>query len=379
MKKTLIAAAVMAASGVAFAASNVTLYGVLDGGVQLSKTKGSANVVSFDSGNFMGSRWGIKGVEDLGNGNAIGFQLEQGFNMDSGNASASSRAFHRISRLYVKGSWGEFGFGRFGSLSSGTGPYSMLDSWGGSLLATSFGSTNAWDVIAGNTGRVNNALVYVSPSFAGFKLSAMYSNGVDDDTAKWADNQHYYGIGASYAAGGLKSSLIFDVRDNKGKANSYTITEKVGTADVDIANNVKKAIYSVNYGLSYNFGPITPQFGYTFTTQDDVASQHTFGLSATAPVAGGEAALGARYVFGQLDGQLKRAFKEDGDETKYRLLTINAMYKYNLSKRTSVYGYAGWTDGAKLYKDTGKIGNWFTGSAINSNGYSVALGLVHSF
>ena len=122
MKKTLIAAAVMAASSVAFAASNVTLYGVLDGGVQLSKTKGSANVVSFDSGNFMGSRWGIKGVEDLGNGNAVGFQLEQGFNMDSGNASSSARAFHRISRLYVNGSWGEIGFGRCGSLSSGTGP-----------------------------------------------------------------------------------------------------------------------------------------------------------------------------------------------------------------------------------------------------------------
>ena len=37
MKKTLIAAAVMAASGVAFAASNVTLYGVMDGGVVVSK------------------------------------------------------------------------------------------------------------------------------------------------------------------------------------------------------------------------------------------------------------------------------------------------------------------------------------------------------
>ena len=39
MKKTLIAAAVMAASGVAFAASNVTLYGVMDGGVVVSKAK----------------------------------------------------------------------------------------------------------------------------------------------------------------------------------------------------------------------------------------------------------------------------------------------------------------------------------------------------
>ncbi len=36
MKKTLIAAAVMAASGVAFAASNVTLYGVIEEGVVAS-------------------------------------------------------------------------------------------------------------------------------------------------------------------------------------------------------------------------------------------------------------------------------------------------------------------------------------------------------
>ena len=39
MKKTLIAAAVMAASGVAFAASNVTLYGVIDAGAVVSKVK----------------------------------------------------------------------------------------------------------------------------------------------------------------------------------------------------------------------------------------------------------------------------------------------------------------------------------------------------
>ena len=39
MKKSLIALAVLGASSVAFAASNVTLYGVLDGGVVVSKAK----------------------------------------------------------------------------------------------------------------------------------------------------------------------------------------------------------------------------------------------------------------------------------------------------------------------------------------------------
>jgi predicted porin len=80
MKKTLIAAAVMAASGVAFAASNVTLYGVIEEGVVLEKAKHGDTLVKLQSGFDQGSRWGIKGVEDLGNGYAVGFILEQGFN-----------------------------------------------------------------------------------------------------------------------------------------------------------------------------------------------------------------------------------------------------------------------------------------------------------
>ena len=47
MKKTLIAAAVMAASGVAFAASNVTLYGVIEEGVVVSKAKHKDTTVSY--------------------------------------------------------------------------------------------------------------------------------------------------------------------------------------------------------------------------------------------------------------------------------------------------------------------------------------------
>ena len=49
MKKTLIAAAVMATSGIAFAASNVTLYGVMDGGVLVSKAKKADTTVQAKS------------------------------------------------------------------------------------------------------------------------------------------------------------------------------------------------------------------------------------------------------------------------------------------------------------------------------------------
>ena len=86
MKKTLIAAAVMAASGVAFAASNVTLYGVIEEGVVVSKAKHADTMVDLKAGFDSGNRWGIKGVEDLGNGYNVGFILEQGFTADNGDS-----------------------------------------------------------------------------------------------------------------------------------------------------------------------------------------------------------------------------------------------------------------------------------------------------
>ena len=107
MKKTLLAAAVMAASSVAFAASNVTLYGVIEEGVLLEKAKHADTTVQLRSGFDQGGRWGIKGVEDLGNGYSVGFILEQGFTADDGNVANSGNGttsgFTREAFMYVNG------------------------------------------------------------------------------------------------------------------------------------------------------------------------------------------------------------------------------------------------------------------------------------
>ena len=118
MKKTLIAAAVMAASGVAFAASNVTLYGVIEEGVVLTKAKDKAAIVDLKAGFDSGNRWGIKGVEDLGNGYNVGFILEQGFTADDGKEGVAGKAFNRESILYVNGGFGSLAFGLTGGLAS---------------------------------------------------------------------------------------------------------------------------------------------------------------------------------------------------------------------------------------------------------------------
>ena len=200
MKKTLIAAAVMAASGVAFAASNVTLYGVIDTGLLVSKVKHKDTLVQMSTGFDSGSRWGIKGVEDLGNGYAVGFQLEQGFDSDTGADNATSSAgksFGRESRFYVTGAFGA---------------YNILTGW---VFGTSYDVSGSWTSFGRANSRVNNAIAYVSPSFAGFNLYAMYSNGTSDDANKWAKNDHYYGLGLKYANGPAKASLIFEAADNK--------------------------------------------------------------------------------------------------------------------------------------------------------------------
>ena len=359
MKKTLIAAAVMAASGVAFAASNVTLYGVMDGGVVVSKAKKEDTKVQAKSGFNSGSRWGLKGVEELGNGYTVGFQLEQGFNLDDGMTAngwstedGEEGTFNRESRLYVAGSFGSLSFGRFGSLASGAGSQTILTGW---QFETSYEETGSWTKYAKGNGRINNAISYVSPSFAGMTVHVMYSNGTQEDDSKWSENHHYYGLGVKGAYGAFTGSMIFEATDAKGE-------------DVVKAKDYEHDAYSITAGGNYNFGVATLSGIYQYAWSDDVYKQHAFGISGAIPAFGGTAKLGGKMIFG------KDESKAAGEEDRYRGWSLNAAYQYPLSKRTFAYGYAGYTHGSKLWK-TSKEAD----ANLVHNGYAVGLGLVHNF
>ena len=380
MKKTLIAAAVMAASGVAFAASNVTLYGVIEEGVVVSKAKHKDTLVNLKSGFDSGNRWGLRGVEDLGNGYSVGFILEQGFTANNGDEGEAGKAFNREAILSVKGGFGSLAFGRTGGLAFAQSQ-AIRTGWG---FGTGYGAAG-WNAIDWVAKRMNNTISYASSAFAGFTVHAMYSNGVEADTNKWSDNSHYYGIGVKYNANNILSSLIFEAVDNKGTAVPAQtfgdfITEdfydSVIKEDGDLAyddvkddvitegKNAKKTQYGLNFGFEWNLGTITPMFGYQYVWQDGGNKDHQFGLSAKAPVAGGTVKVGARYTFGKNDGA------KANEEDKHNAWLIGAAYEYPLSKRTIVKSYAGYAHAAKAWKkqyDT------------SYNGYQVYLGLCHSF
>lgn len=107
-KKSLAVLAVLGAFAGVSSAAEVTLYGRVDAGLQYQHIdQDEANVDDDDnfamkSGFTTGSRWGMKGTEDLGNGMTVGFVLENGFNVDDARSpipTASSIVNRRCSSV----------------------------------------------------------------------------------------------------------------------------------------------------------------------------------------------------------------------------------------------------------------------------------------
>ena len=177
-------------------ASNVALYGVLDTGVYAHHASNGKTIVEMASGITKGSRFGLEGQENLGNGYKVYFRLEQGFESDNGDAKDADSAFYRDSYMGVATPFGAFELGRTGALTAGT--------HGGIVGGMSpFGIT--WKegaltkVFAGNVAaRVNNMVKYESPELSGFKLYAQYSNGIDDDDVVSSQKNRYIALGATY-------------------------------------------------------------------------------------------------------------------------------------------------------------------------------------
>ena len=155
MKKTLLALAVLAVSGAAFAQSSVTLYGVADLGL-VKATGASAQMTGNGVGNNGNSRFGMKGTEDLGGGLKANFNFEAAINAETGATDANM--FQRNAWASVSGGFGEVRLGRGLSLGfnaaaahelTGTANYS---SW-----ANTFG-------FVGGT-RNNSEFRYTTPQF----------------------------------------------------------------------------------------------------------------------------------------------------------------------------------------------------------------------
>ena len=129
-KKSLVAVAMLGAFGTAAVAANVSVYGVVDTAILYNHVvegdKPAENTLTMESGINSPSRFGLKGVEDLGNGFKVGFKLENGFNHDDGTMNQGGRLFGREAALTVYSDYGTLAMGRMGGVGSSCGTYDIV-------------------------------------------------------------------------------------------------------------------------------------------------------------------------------------------------------------------------------------------------------------
>ena len=101
----------------AMAQSSVTLYGIIDtdvtylNHVRNAQGHSSSQVAMASAGEF-GSRFGMRGVEDLGGGNKALFVLEQGFNGNNGTMTDGTKQFSRLAYVGLSSHYGALTLGR---------------------------------------------------------------------------------------------------------------------------------------------------------------------------------------------------------------------------------------------------------------------------
>lgn len=363
-------------------ASNVTLYGVLDTGVYAHHASNGKTIVEMASGITKGSRFGLEGQENLGNGYKVYFRLEQGFESDNGDAKDADSAFYRDSYMGVATPFGAFELGRTGALTAGT--------HGGIVGGMSpFGIT--WKegaltkVFAGNVAaRVNNMVKYESPELSGFKLYAQYSNGIDDDDVVSSQKNRYIALGATYRYKNLRLIAAFD--------NLFYNDSAVKTdAGVAAGKNLKDQ-RTYNIGGTYDFGDVRMYLGYQFGQNIKTPRQGDADAIAAAKYDAKDSKAAEGYdtnavtlgtkikLFGgELNGTLGYAHtKRDYQDSKADVYQAMLGYKYPLSKRTYAYGAVGYIHGKSQNKSLNKK-KVLTHNVERVNTRSFFMGLCHEF
>jgi len=354
--------AIVSAQGCA--PSGVTLYGVIDSGVEYITNVGAAGGALKrvpTNTSSAPSRLGFRGSEDLGDGLSAVFTLESQIGVDTGTLLNGGRAWGRQAWVGLSGPWGTFSLGRQNTMMF----WVMLDA---SILGPNAYGIGSLDSYLPNA-RADNVIAYRG-TFSGFTAGATFSPGRDavnagpspagtncpgenaaDTSAcrEWSVLLKYdaptWGVAASVdrlnggpgAFGGLTSS---DLTDKRSIVNGWA---KFG--DWKVGAGVERRV----------------NLGSAATPKSDL-----FFVGFSVPVA-------ALVV---LDAEAyKLDFKDSANGAK--LLALRATY--NLSRRTAVYVTAGHikNDGALALSASGGAPGSSPVAGASQSG--VLAGIRHAF
>lgn len=359
----------------AAAQSSVTLFGHVDASVLASRSgaPGARTVTSLASGVGSASRFGMRGSEDLGGGFKALFQLEMGFDLDTGATKNFTGDYAKATAAAPLGPTGT-GFNRVSSVGLET-PYGTVllgreytplfytavstDTVRGAQYLGNIQSLTA--LIGGpeRTARISNGIVYASPVMSGYRVRAAYGFGSQSPGGAGRppkDANETVALGAEYVGNGLTvSGSLQNVKVPLTGGTPAVFTTVVDRRDAAL-------------GVRYLFGRFTLAAGHFRVIK--------------APVEGSDTWLGGGVTFGDgtLYAQLQRLEQDNPAGAKKRGTILGMTYAYNLSKRTTVYTSYGQTSN----NATGTFGLSGNDVVIAAGGAgakprALAVGLRHAF
>lgn len=360
MKKTLLAAALIAGfAGAAQAETSVTLYGIIDTGIGYEHTTGTKGGVDVGGSQFgmingvqSGSRWGLKGTEDLGNGLQAVFQLESGFDSSTGKSAQGGRLFGRQATVGLQSaSWGRLDLGRQTNIASKY--IGAFDPFG-----ASFRNANAGTAFqSANTYRVDNMVLYQTPNFSGFQFGIGYSWNADGGissstpgTSQADHNNQVFTTGVRYTNGPIDAALTYDLLKvgslKSGTGDSVNVNEWNigGSYDFEVVKaylafgQMRNGVFGSGY-YNLNAGTSLP-----VAMQGFKANSYLVGLSA--PIGNGN--LMFSWQMSDPNGSSDEVKTAQGTTSKMNIFGLG--YTYNLSKRTNLYAFGSYTKHA-MYQD----------------------------
>lgn len=295
--------------------SGVTLYGLVDTGIECithAGPGGSGGLARMSSGNVAGSRWSLRGKEDLGGGLNAVFVLESGVNSDTGTSGQGGRLFGRQAYVGLQGRWGALTLGRQNNTLYDL--FVPLDP----VRYTSYGLL-AQDSQFAN--RADNAIKYTG-NFGALTVTALYSAGYDSTIANGSEVPgnprigQELGAGASYTIGKLGMVAAYDQRRGTSAALQGNIERRYAT------------------GFLWTSGPFTATVGYRFLQ----------GTIATPSLRAHLYWLGGSYNFTPAFVLRGGVYRTDRRDSPNDAMSYAIAMAYSLSRRTDLYLNASYMD-----------------------------------
>lgn len=358
MKKSLIALAVMAASGAAMAQSSVTLFGIVDVTVRHLRADGAGNQTILSHSGYNTARLGFRGTEDLGGGMKASFWLEAGHQPDDGRGQATSTnnaggttgggglTFNRRSTVSLSSGFGEVRLGR--DYVPTFWNYTIFDPFGTTGVGSSL-NVNATTGVPTFV-RASNSIGYFLPAnLGGFYGQVMYAFGEGAPDTANEDDGRYVGLRLGYGTGPFNVAFAW------------------GRTEYDATSALGGDYRAWNIGGSWDLGMAKILARYSRDEIDEPVlngEQRAWLIGALVPVGAGE--IRASYTDSRVD--------TNTGEPRARQFALG--YVHNLSKRTALYA----TYSRLSNRDNGRFGIQGFGPA-NAGGDATGLdlGVRHSF